>query len=648
MLYSIGRGLISYKSDYKLGLTNTEMFAVGFFTFTVIVSFLSATFPTQVAKPAILGAFVLCCLFSAVNTSFKVLKLIPRFLIFTGTICFLISIFGPIRFHQSVDIHGLASAASYLHQKPSFSELQHDFMSVTGLSEPKMLGQKTPKLSSTWNIADARLRFASDHILTVGRFGIAMIIASLGWVVGLKTSFLYITPLLGISATWVISVITLETFKLARVLLGIKSQKSKSQFPIIFYLTLSPISILMILEGAVIQLWVAAALAWQLLLNLRIIHLSNLDSKPILAKLFIHGLAPLFIGFIYPHALLAVLPVTLFNLIIYMALQSDLSVRKRSKYLFVSILSFTPAAITTSLLNRHNFIEMTLNYLQNKVGSPYSPGYISVQNAISNLGTSLRFTKTSQGGAGFNLTPENSSRALLSLLVVILILSALSLASTFTARSRDKKQALCLILIFNLAIALPVFQSLLKRPELSSYFYIRSIHIFLVLGIPILFAAASLVFPQEHLYIERVRPTIRIFGFILLILQFSFAERLLNEFKNSSNEFFQYGSQISGSYDPSNTLLLSSYPEHQIFARVLDGPLFYMTDTWNPKIYQEDSLVQEFNVIYVDLISNKESKIGNLTLSATLEGPLFIKDLTKYQNFVPNLKYWQILQTQDS
>lgn len=633
------------RNDSKLN--NSDLIPIGFMSLTIGITLFSILFPEETAKYAIqllilITVFALIFMlivskriktFSISISELVLLLLLVFFSLFSG---------GLLKLHASPDTHGIAAAVGWFTNNPSYSHLTNEFMRYTGLDNTEMLGQPTPKLGSTWNIPDATLRFTSDHILTVGRIGIALIIATFSQFSDTSISFIVFIPLLGVFAAWMTSKYSIAFFRELMQLMfnkAVDSNKFLFSSTAILFFAASPISVLMIAEGAVPQLFTFAAIAWQLALGIRLLN-SNRDHKRLFNSIYdkaVYGIGPLFVACIYPQGLLPMIPVLLLPLVLRIFHPKKTRIFDVLNDFGSLFIATIPSVLVTFYLNQFTFIQMAKEFLSLATGSPYHPGYLTLSSALFQPFTELIFTKVSAVDGGFRPDLTSASSALLQIYILLAITLSCFLIILFTRRqqSQDWRPILILIL-FGCSFVMPMLRILSLEIPVSSYFYVRALQSFLVIGFPILCVVIvgavdriSTIFNLRWL-----KFTSAALGALILCLQLFGASHMLNEVKVSGKEFIITSIEDSKLINSNQTIIVTDQPDPRIFSLTLQGPNFYLTDNWAPHFYPEDFEDKKFNVVYIQLGSQtKVTKIGSYYLSSELEGPITMEELIKDPHF---------------
>ena len=157
---------------------------------------------------------------------------------------------------MSPDNHGFASTFSYFHENFSYQSLVKEFKDVTGLEKAIHLGQPTPNFNSVWNIPDARLRFSSDMIFTVGRLGLPAFMSVITSFQDTAPAFLTLMIVLGI---YVLAFTSINIVEISSKLL--KFNNKEKTIPVYFkifsglVISISPVFVIYILEGALTQFY---------------------------------------------------------------------------------------------------------------------------------------------------------------------------------------------------------------------------------------------------------------------------------------------------------------------------------------------------------------------------------------------------------
>ncbi len=637
-----------------------EVVVVGFQVLTVGASLIVLITPARVDFPPFLllvaptALIIFCCRATVVSSLCRYGRGLSLLMICAGA-WFALVFLGvtTLRFHSSPDNHGFISAISYVYDHPSLSYLQSDFMQESGASIPAHLGQKTSLLVSTWNVSDARLRFTSDMVLTVGRIGLPAVIAS--WI-GLSRSAdmfgmsIFLVSLIGLVA--ISTGITRSAFELYRFTIpnDHESRYEKQMFSLTaIFIAVAPIFVVMTYEGQATQLWMLGVSVSQIGLQLQYVRRRrNFGWRSRAAQLC---LGPVFLALVYPHGLLVCgLVVTQGLLLEWVFLPRG---RKRS---FVPVIPYIVLGVVVAFVlfrtTRYSFIPMLRQFASGVSGAPYNLGYLSPLDAFAWIGSSVRFTDANGPGEAFGVVP--SSIPSVSSFVVLLGVAIGVLFVTSFRISRQNGIVVCLMAGLIVLSCLPLWASIVKDPaELNPYIYARNLSLALVFVlIPIVAAAPAVYQRVERLGVVRYSRVavsfVLVLGFLAQVTTFVVRTK---EFQNASRPL---AIAISGSTVDAvrrdASVFVSDTPQHVFFLLTAFGKFRYLTDNWNPRLIIDSSTAGRslYQVYYLEKtqfpIEGIESAlIGELRVEQSLDGPIGVNDLEKLEGFRPNRHFLEML-----
>ena len=599
---------IPFLTQYKL--------IIGFFIHVILFSFISILLPPSLVMRANF-LLIFCCIFIAIGSfqaikekNFKFKPDLSLFILFVLYITFGLAL---TRFHSSPDNHGLAATISYLRDNINFHFLQKDFIGATHSNIPAHLGQKTELLNSTWNIADARLRFTSDTILTVGRIGIPLLISSLILPFNISYGFSYLLIFFGIFGAWILIKLLQDVHREMRKQFFHRDIADTLQRKIIrVLLVLSPLVSVWVLEGTLNQLMLLVVIAWQLLLHLK---LSQCQDLTFLKIVLVQSLGLLFAVFVYPHGLPYVLMVFILGNVYEMKKFSREEVFSRIRIvLFVITLVAVPLIVTM----RFTFLPIIKSFLSGVSGAPYNLGAVSILDALFWFNSSIIFSDAIGPGAGFgsvnsNYRPIAFQTALFSSLLVFWILKSRLLMHRKIAVS-----ALLLIVL------LPIQIFILWNSDQNSYIYIRYLALYLVISMPFISAirvGKSFVHSKTLVYMTLP----------LVAVQIVLFSQAAKTFIQSSNTFTTWRSDFDSSIFRKDSIFVSDFPAHSAFSLANYGPFLYLTDNWNPRL-NPLGIRTSYKVYVIKLVNGKYDIefVDNLNLSEPLDGPMTYSQIEEY------------------
>lgn len=645
VLRGFGRTVTRKLAIDGFGLGNVDNLVVGFFLVTIGYTLVSIVFTGAWALFLFGGLSILVGVFSiwsikhsGLSGYFRLtlIETVPFIAIATLALLNLLD----LRFHASPDIYGFASAVGYFTDDLSYQNLQADYMNATGLNSPDWLGNipGITNLDAPWNIGDARLRFTSDLVLGSGRLGCVLVIALFGKLFGAFTALAVALPIMMIFTAWVTAHYGVQIF--LKVFVSLNKALDGKKLLLVsaianIVLVFSPVSQLLITEGALPQFWTLAALSWQIYVGLNLYggQASSIKLKPLL--LLVPG--PLFVATSYGTGLLLLAPATALVFLGAIRLKKPYG-GNIWKLLTMGVFVILPGVALAWYLNRYTFIAVISAFLASGTGAPYNPGYLSITSGLFQFGTGLNYLPLNSAGGGFT-TDQNfiqSAQIQWAVLVVILALALVGLI-----RKRKIKIQLFLYLAFSLLLALQSIRLLFPAEPVSTYFYIRSFMNWVVVGLPIMAALIFAALPVRT--IRRMYPGMKPLAYLVLIIQLplalsqSYSARassipILPELRNFQDNLLN------------TSLIVSSVPDHRVFGLGLFGPVYYLSDNWEPKFSPVLHGSKIKNVLFVDLESeNPITVIGTITIDGELSGPVAVDELAEFSEFVPNKEYVKVL-----
>ncbi len=521
---------------------------------------------------------------------------------------FLISGGLELRFHASPDNHGLLATVSYISQHPSFQYLQNNFMEESGSLIPAHLGQKTSIMDSTWNILDARLRFTADTMLTVGRIGLPVYLASfISSSVNLQVIYLII--IFGIYLSWMIWI----------CLLGISKSYDGKNRELNIYLVLfvlAPLNIVWIVEGTINQLSLLLAIASMMNMQTKIYAMNEKMSST--KTIFILIIPVLFMTVTYPQGL----PILIIIMAAFHFWLLNLATATKTFYIIlVAAISSFPIMFFTV---RHTLFTMILNFGSGVSGIAYQLGSLGLFKSGFWIAKGVEFTKTSSNVDGFGNIKIDYSIPMLE----ILILSVFVIYIIIRAKDTKILNKLAIITLVIIVTLMPI-RSMISESSGNTYIYIRYFVLYIVVMIGILIRIVDVQLSRVKFIKSR--------GFIialstLTILQAYFANQNLIEFKNNSNKIIVGDSKLDRKIFNANSLFLSDEPMHKYFSLSLLGELNYLTDNWGPQITVNDD-PRQFK-IYNIKDSGEDAVFefkGIYNFENTIKGPKTLDEIEQYK-----------------
>lgn len=568
-----------------------------------------------------------------IGTLFILLIIIPLYLTFY------------IRYHSSPDNHGFGITTAYINNHFSYNYLTQDFLSATGLDKPIFLGQQTPQLDSTWHILDTQLRFAADMVFQVGRIGFPVLGAVTGSNLQTVDAFASYVLILGILSMWILGFLTLRLtknlFLITKNLIEEKgnyaenlskfekTQIIKKEWLWQLIIGLSPWLLVLVVEGAVTQIYLILAVLLQLNLLTEYIALRKFNLKNLLY------VGPIFLSVVYPNGFIFYIGIcglfaVVINCIALRTFNSNIKeVARNNVHIFLSLMAVLPITI---YLTRYTFVEIIKNFLKGAGNRPYDLGPVPIFDIMPIFGQRLRTLNPSDVIQSFSPIINSAAPGLISLLCLVFIILVLVLILTI----KFKKDGLLISLLFILPLIL-IFLPL-KRLHQSNiawfpYFYFRDLTMLAALGTPILLAIFTLILAKKANLWDYFKTPITFIATILCILS---TNNLLGNFKDSSREFNVVKSYNFSEFTDKD-LFVSTLPDHSFFIMAMYGKFRLLTDGWNPELISNID-GNNFNVysIHKDgkgyLITKKIGKF-EISNNSKLVGSISLKDIQNIPGF---------------
>lgn len=550
-----------------------------------------------------------------------------------------------IRFHSSPDNHGFAATISLLSENTGFSHFQDSFMHVTGSTVPAFLDGPTALLRSPWNILDARQRFASDMVLTVGRYGLPLVMSTLWTWVPPVEGFETLMIFFGIFGVWTISISMISSVH--SLITHIDARRGDKFVSIpsmikafsVLFICLSPLATLLILEGTVTQIWMLAAVAWQFSMHLSRITLKLNHKKNLAMNFLILGLAPLFTAVSYPHGLILMLPIIAVGTLIELLLNSHpIKLLQRISVLY-SILFLVVLGVLFRTV-RFTFLPMAAKFIKGISGAPFNLGLFSITDAIFWKGSSFVFTHPKSGttfGIIRNSVTANQVELIYFLLILVLIFSC-------WWRYPDKRKLLCVYALIGSIFIIPMTRMRVWDSQGNAYIYSRHVGNFLTISMPVLIALLFISLRNSTGIFSRWwKARIKLVLAIALVFQIILFSNATKEFKQSSEPFLVDSSLLLTDRDLGSALLFTTTPNHRVFALSLFGSVNYLTDDWQPRLLPS-SITYNCYYLQIDMQGSITAQlIGTLRPTHIIDGPVTVQDLSFENDFTANLAYEDLI-----
>jgi hypothetical protein len=545
---------------------------------------------------------------------------IPYLVIFLLLIiCFFINNLTLLRFHSSPDNHGFAATIGTFISNYSYHDLRHEFMLYTGLNEALHLGQQTPLLNSVWNIADTRLRYTSDMIFTVGRLGIPLWAASIislfnsvdGFPAFMVANGLFVAFMFAINIR---DIITSLTF----------CKRNPLLWMFFALLLFSPFVTIFILEGTLTQFLLITAASYYISEILVYLN-SKYDNYESVFKILVCNI---FISLTYPNGIILMGVITALSFPYFL-----IKDRSLSKISYLSLILLVNLTISYLLLGTA-LVQLTKSFLSGVSGSPYNLLIISIFDFLSWGTNALKFTEVNGPGTGF----INNNKLYLDIKYLILALNSIPLiifsVISIYMRKRIGYKLIGLIPVFAIFM-LPSILPFLDMAHFHSYIYARNLSNYTLIGYPI-FCSGIIYFYLSLSKRSKSLLTIlvaiitanSIYAFLKSTTKFESSTAPFNIIQN----FDQYKE-----LDISNSILVSDTPYHSVSSLALYGPVFYLTDNWNPRFYS-NQFPGRINLVYIYMENGKYKmeKIGSIVVDNQIDGPITASQIKKMKSYLPN------------
>ncbi len=612
----IGR-LILQRVLSAIQLHDDHSTVIGFFSIVIIFSTIALVIPSNL----IVGSVYLTILGVALCISLlvffrKVISINPRYDLVLLFQIFVFSCLGLalLRYHSSPDNHGLVATVSYLRDNIGFQAVQNDFIETTKAEIPAHLGQRTSILDSTWNIADARLRFTADTLLSVGRLGIALLISTLIIPPNVAFGFAYFVVFIGLFSVWAtVRIIQDLQDELSILLHGSLKQRSKyADVCVRLFFVFSPLFLVMVLEGTVNQLVLLLAITWQLLIHLKI---SKLDSMSLSKRVFAHLLGLLFTAYCYPHGI----PYVFFIFSIGVLFEYT---RIKSKSILFLLKNTSVVLFITGLplviLLQHTFFPILRSFLSGISGSPYNLGAVTIFDSIFWATSTIEFEQVQLPGSGF----DNLKNGFGIAVILCGLLSSILVLALLKSRAKLPEKLLCISLLS--AVLIPLILYVLRNDQVNSYIYVRYLALYLVITIPF-----SLSVFRNKVLKNRSKSRNSLLT-LLTVLQLSFFMFEGRSYVHKSVPFINWNGNLSSKIFSDDSIFVTDTPMHSVFSLTNFGKLNYLTDNWNPRL-NPGIATKTFDVYRITDARGyfNIELIGKITLNQSLDGPIDYNQLTK-------------------
>lgn len=532
------------------------------------------------------------------------------FLIFIG--CFFINNLNLLRFHSSPDNHGFAATiGSFIHNY-SYHDLRTEFMRYTGLNEAIHIGQKTPLLNSVWNIADTRLRYASDMVFTVGRLGAPLWGACIIPLFDPIDSFPSFMIAMGLLTALMFS------SNIKEIILSISPIQNKALPPFFFTILLfSPFISIYILEGTLTQFLMLTAAGYYICEIINYLKEGANNDNSILKILICN----IFVSITYPNGIILMALISALSIPFFF--RKDRNIKKIFNLILMLIINLTLGYFLLGSALLHQ-IKVFLSGIS---GIPYNLSLISIFDFLSWGTNALEFSPSKNSTTGY----INNNVALFKYKYLTAFLNSIPLLiytciSLFTFKKIGFK-LIALWPILSLFTALSIIPTL-NMGSFHPYIYARNLSNFILIGFPIFCCAIVTAYSMAGRKIKIF--VLALLSAISINSIYSFFEKT-SKFKENSEPFTIIRDMNEyKKLDFANSIIVSDFPLHSISALSLYGPVFYLTDNWNPRFYSYQFPGRR-NLIYATKKGGEYNfeSMGNVLINNYMDGPINASEIKK-------------------
>jgi hypothetical protein len=511
------------------------------------------------------------------------------------------------RSHTSPDAYGYATLTGYLADNGSISKLEAELIkSIPKIDEES--GVRIP-----WPLADARARYASDLGINSGRVGVSSFIASiLIWVSPLKNYWWAIWLGLGIFFSILAALVTIGSARFLIKSKGVQQKISSLEGAIVFFVSSVPASTILIAEGASIQVLVPSMILVAILLPLSLLKLTENHGISKIRIAFVAGIPPWAMLLVYPH----LLPV-LFGLTACVYFLAPLIERKNFDTLVIGISMFSPLvffAFNTDL-GRRIYLGTFIGLGGSGGGAIQSLSFAPFSQLFGLSYKQLRLEPTTISGGITSLSAYYVEFFLLALLILLSVKVIKSNLTSIQLR----------ILGFSvLLLNIPMLYRAIQDYEINTYYFFRQLSLIGLLSMPILLAAFISLHRRYNL------------NSLVVVFIICAASCL-----SLSNIFWDYGSKTTKSYlQPKcpesrvlqESILVNETPDMRVTGLALCGPIYYITDNWEPNFKVSEKVWVVRSVDSITFLN----QIGTLLIEKKLKTPCDVLCLSQYSGFHSN------------
>lgn len=521
-----------------------------------------------------------------------------------------------LRYFESPDNHGFASAIGYFSSNFSYNYLKREYLQATGLTDPIFLYQSTPTLPSVWTIPNLQLRYTSDMIFAVGRIGLPLLGAVLGSAIDPLNNFPVFMLLMGVIGASSSAFLFIKIYQVSSAYLFIRSDCIKNCRPLtLCILTFSGWATLFILEGTLTQLWLIVAYQYHILQLLK--GLMNKDQQNDRINLFI---APIFISVAYPHGSILLLLISA-PIIFLKYLRTDLY---KIGYEVFGTLSFIPFSI---YFLGANYFFLVARMLKGDSGIPYNLGASNILQYLPGIPYTFF---PAEGQKYINYLESILITKISSAILVILLIY---LAIRF--HHKYKKIDSVFLGLIPLGLSILVAYMAFKNP-FQPYLYSRYCILYITIGLPINLSQIIFFLRLSKYELNKIINIFIFFAFTATSISFLF---YVEKFKLYSERFNLIDSMNEIKFlDLENSIIVSDVSDHRILSLSLFTKSYYLTldeaySFITPTTFDEQPV--KVYKVSIEKANMSFQLIGTLIVTKNLDHKISAREMLTLPNFSP-------------